>query len=140
MDIEAKMLRNKNSALIVLVTGALIVGSYVMFSRHRSSPAEKTTSEAQVPSSPAALQPAPEPALATPPSPGPVEKVQVAPPPSSPAPKPRPLVVKGIYNPPPLEGPHAAELTRIEDLSVTYDAREVPALAAFLTLRKYLQV
>ncbi len=44
----------------------------------------------------------------------------------------RPLVVKGVYNPPPLEGPHAAELTRIEDLSVTYDAREVPALAAFL--------
>jgi hypothetical protein len=42
------------------------------------------------------------------------------------------LVVQGVYNPPPLEGPHAAELTRIDDLAVTYDAREVPALAAFL--------
>jgi hypothetical protein len=127
------MSRNKNPVLIILITGALIVGSYVMFSHHRSSQIEKTTSEAQVPPTPAELQPAPEPALATPPSPRPIEKVQVAPPPSSPAPKPRTLVVKGVYNPPPLEGPHAAELTRIQDLSVTYDAREVPALAAFLT-------
>lgn len=117
---------------ILLVSVLLLISSYLAFSRRSRAPAEKTTSEAQVPSSPAALQPAPEPALATPPSPGPVEKVQVAPPPSSPTPKPRPLVVKGIYNPPPLEGPHVAELTRIEDLSVTYDAREVPALAAFL--------
>lgn len=42
-------------------------------------------------------------------------------------------MVQGVYNPPPLEGPHAAELTRIDDLAITYDAREVPALAAFLT-------
>ena len=118
---------------ILLVSVLLLISLYLAFSRRSRAPAEKNTIEAQVPPPPAALQPAPEPALATPPSPRPVEKVQVAPPPSSPAPKPRPLLVKGIYNPPPLEGPHAAELTRIQDLSITYDAREVPALAAFLT-------
>jgi len=60
-------------------------------------------------------------------------KVPAPAPAATTAPKPRPLLITGVYNPPPLEGPHAAELTRIEDLSVTYDAREVPALAAFLT-------
>ena len=62
-----------------------------------------------------------------------MEKVPAPAPAATTAPKPRPLLITGVYNPPPLEGPHAAELTRIEDLSVTYDAREVPALAAFLT-------
>lgn len=118
---------------ILLVSVLLLISVYLAFSRRSPAPSEKTTTKSQVAPSPALMPSVPTEALATPPSPRPAGKAPASPPSASPAPKPRPLAVKGIYNPPPLEGPHAAELTRIQDLSITYDAREVPALAAFLT-------
>jgi hypothetical protein len=130
------MLRNKQSALIALIAVLFVaIGTFIVFF-HRASPPPADNAVADV-TAPVAPQPillpsAPAEDLAIAHNPRPAEKVPAVPAPASPSQKPR-LVVNGVYNPPLLEGPHAAELTRIQDLSVTYDAREVPALADFLT-------
>jgi hypothetical protein len=127
---------NRISALITLLAVAFVAicALTVIVLSSSSVPAEKTAFETSIPvtSSRALLPSAPDKDFATSQSPRPAEQVPAASPPASPAPKLGPLSVKGVYNPPPLEGPHAAEITRIEDLSTTYDAREVPALAVFL--------
>lgn len=130
------MIRTKSSSrLLILACVILVAAAVVLFLRNPPAPltvsppavALSTSLEQLPPLPPAALAASAEPQATS------ATHSPVIPPPESPASKPRQLVVKGVYNPPPLEGPHAAELTRIQDLSVTYDAREVPALAAFLT-------
>jgi hypothetical protein len=130
------MLRNRISTTSILIAIVFVaICAFIVFFRRASPvPADKAAADVTAPAAPQPilLPSAPAEDVAITHNTRPAEKVTAVPPPSSPSQKPR-LVVKGVYNPPPLEGPHAAELTRIEDLSVTYDAREVPALAAFLT-------
>ncbi len=115
---------------LLLVVAALGLGGFFIWLRFQeAAPAAAVATVPVLPPSrpatpliaPATTATASAPAVEAPAAPPPAPKV------------PRPLVVQGVYNPPPLEGPNAAELTRIDDLAVTYDAREVPALAAFLT-------
>jgi hypothetical protein len=119
--------------ILLIVSTAVVIGATFLLLRGCAPPTEGTTltrrSAADQPTTSHPTAPTPETIANNVDTPPPAPDAPAPPP----APKiPRPLVVQGVYNPPPLEGPHAAELTRIDDLAVTYDAREVPALAAFL--------
>jgi len=119
--------------IFLIVSTAVVIGVIFLLLRGCAPPTEGTTltrrSAADQPTTSHPTAPTPETIANSVDTPPPAPDAPAPPP----APKiPRPLVVQGVYNPPPLEGPHAAELTRIDDLAVTYDAREVPALAAFL--------
>ena len=130
------MARSKFPVFVPLAAALLVAIGLTLLRPRNPAPASPGTRArpAHAPSDPRAGLDAQAPVDArTPDASAPVSKPATPSPLAPPPPANRALAIQGVYNPPAFEGPNAAELTRIDDLAVTYDAREVPGLAAYLT-------